>query len=249
MCPVYSTIAIEAVVAAVSSMIAAADPWLVSSTASIHCATMIAAFRLVLLAATGTSTTISLILESHLLVEGSPLLGGVEELASDRHPLRRAHILDRFEPLDDVLDRELPKVEQSLNGEHHMLVLLQHASEKLLHGALLVEVGVAVTRHLLHEVGEAQRKLLDLLPWPKGESFPLASKLLQSGVLNALVADAPGRDRLPDKLGGPLVGDGSAQLWWNSGAESLQGAPIVLVQRVAVADRLPEPSRLKLDLH
>jgi hypothetical protein len=55
----------------------------------------------------------------------------------------------------DVLDRELPEIELSLNGEHHLLILLWHALEELLHGALLIEINVIVACHLLQKVGEA----------------------------------------------------------------------------------------------
>jgi hypothetical protein len=79
-----------------------------------------------------------------------------------------------------------------------------------------------------------------MLPWVKGKSFPLTSELLQGGTLNALTADVPGRDRLLGQLGGRLVGNGSAQLWWDGSTESLQGTPIILILHVTVADHLLE---------
>ena len=89
MCLVASAIAIEAVVIAVGPTIAVGGPWLVS-TAMIFYTTMIVALGLALIDAMRTSTLISLFLgrPGHLLllllVEGPPLLGGVEELPSSR---------------------------------------------------------------------------------------------------------------------------------------------------------------------
>ena len=115
-CPVAGTVAVEAGVVAVRPAFTAGGACLVPSTV-IRAATVsvaVTAPRLVLLASTGMSTAIlgrssSLLL---LLLEGSPLLGGVEKLAVGGLRLRRAlAVLGRLEPAGHVLDGELPKVE------------------------------------------------------------------------------------------------------------------------------------------
>ena len=114
-CPVTGTVAIEAGVVAVRPAFTAGGAFLVPSTA-IRAATVsvaVTAFGLVLLAFAGTLTTIlgwsgSLL----LLLEGPPLLGGVEKLAVGGLRLRRAlAVLGRLEPAGHVLDGELPEVE------------------------------------------------------------------------------------------------------------------------------------------
>jgi len=114
-CLVAGTVAIEAGVVAVRPAFTAGGACLVPSTA-IRAATVsvaVTAFGLVLLASAGTSTAIlgwsgSLL----LLLEGPPLLGGVEDLAGGGLRLRRAlAILGRLEPAGHVLDGELPEVE------------------------------------------------------------------------------------------------------------------------------------------
>ena len=115
-CPVVSTVAVEAGVVAVRHAFTAGGACLVPFTA-IRAATVsvaVAAPGLVLLASAGTSTAIlgwsgSLLL---LLLEGPPLLSGVEELAGGGLRLRRAlAVLGRLEPAGHVLDGELPEVE------------------------------------------------------------------------------------------------------------------------------------------
>jgi len=117
-CPVAGTVAIEAGVVAVRPAFTAGGACLVPSTA-IRAATVsvaVTAFGLVLLASAGTSTAIlgwsgSLLLLL-LLLEGPPLLGGVEKLAVGGLRLRRAlAVLGRLEPAGPVLDGELPEVE------------------------------------------------------------------------------------------------------------------------------------------
>jgi len=121
--------------------------------------------------------------------------------------------------------------------------------EKFLHGALFVEVGVAVEGHLLHQVCQAKSKVLNLLTGLKGEAFPLAAEPLQRGVTDALTTETPGGDRLPGELGRRLVGEGGAEICRHRSAQSLQGPAIILVDDVAVGDGLPEPARLELHLH
>jgi hypothetical protein len=71
------------------------------------------------------------------------------------------------------LDGEVLKVEERLDCEHDLGVLLWHAPQELLYRAGLGEVVVAVPRHLLHQIGEAEGKVLNLLTRVKGEPFPL----------------------------------------------------------------------------
>jgi len=136
------------------------------------------AARLVLLASTGTPTSIlgrpgRFLL---LLVEGPPLFGGVQKLATGVDGfgvVRQLMVLDRLELASDVLDGEPVEVEQGLDRVHDLLAPLRHASEEVLDGALFVEVVVAVPRHLLHQAAEAHSEVLDMFVGLKGEAFPL----------------------------------------------------------------------------
>src|SRR6185503_553306 len=107
-----------------------------------------------------------------------------------------------------------------LDGENKLLVLLGHTPEKFLHGALFVEVGVAVEGHLLHQVCQAKSKVFNLLTGLKGEAFPLAAEPLQRGATDALTTETPGGDRLPGELGRRLVGEGSAEICRHRSAQS-----------------------------
>ena len=130
-----------------------------------------------------------------------------------------------------------------------MLVPLRHASEKLLHTASLVEVGVAVAHHLLHQIGEADGKVFNLLVGAKGETFPLAMEALERGTSHAVAPNMPGLDRLLGELGGGLGGDGGADLRRDGGAEGLQRAAVLLIVGAVVLDGDPEEARLELHLH
>jgi hypothetical protein len=128
-----------------------------------------------------------------------------------------------------------------------LLVPLRHAPEKFLHGASLVEIGVAVAHHLLPQIGEADSKVFNLLVGAKGETFPLPAEALERGATNAIAPNAPGFDRLPGELGGGLVGEGGADLQRNGGAEGLQCPPILLVVDVVELDGVLEEACLQLD--
>jgi PleD family two-component response regulator len=62
--------------------------------------------------------------------------------------------------------------------------------EEFLHRALLREVGVAVARHLLHQIGKTKGKVLDLLTRLKGEAFLLLLEVLQRRSAHTIFADA-----------------------------------------------------------
>ena len=51
---------------------------------------------------------------------------------------------------------------------------LGQAPVELIRGALLIQVGVAIVHHLVHQLGEAHSKVLDLLVGAKRETFPLS---------------------------------------------------------------------------
>ena len=55
---------------------------------------------------------------------------------------------------------------------------------------LLREVGVAIVRHLLHQIGKTKGKVLDLLTRLKGEAFPLPSEALKRRPTHTISADA-----------------------------------------------------------
>jgi hypothetical protein len=84
--------------------------------------------------------------------------------------------------------------------------------EEFLHRALLCEVGVTVVRHLLHQVGQAKGKVLDLLSWLKGEAFPLPSEALLRRLAHTISTNARRGDRFPRSLCRGLVGEGGAEL-------------------------------------
>jgi len=130
-----------------------------------------------------------------------------------------------------------------------LLVPLRHAPEKFLHGASLVEIGVAVAHHLLHQIGEADGKVFNLLVGAKGETFPLVAETLERGTAHSVAPNTPGLHCLPGELGGGLVGNGGADLCRNGGAECLQSAAILLVVDVIAGDGVLEEARLELHLH
>jgi len=116
-----------------------------------------------------------------LLLEGVPLLHCVQQLASGSSPfgVRPSFvILHCLEPLGHVLDGELLEIEECLYRHHDLEVLPRHAAEEFLHRALLCEVGVTVARRLLHQIGQAKGKVLNLLTGMKGEAFPLLPESL-----------------------------------------------------------------------
>ena len=136
-----------------------------------------------------------------------------------------------------------------LDRHDDLRVLLRHAAEEFLHRALLCEVGVAVARHLLHQVGQAKGKVLDLLTWLKGKAFLLPSEVLQHRPVHTISADARRGDRFPCQLRRSLVGEGGAELGGDGSAQGLQGPTIVVVADAADVYCLPQPSSLQLDLH
>ena len=69
-------------------------------------------------------------------------------------------VLHRLEPPGHVLDGELLEVKERLDQHDDLHVLPRHAAEEFLHRALLCEVGVAVARHLLHQVGQVKGKVV-----------------------------------------------------------------------------------------
>jgi hypothetical protein len=71
--------------------------------------------------------------------------------------------MHRLQPPGHLIDREVLKIKEHLDREHELGILLRHASQKLIHRASLHEVGVTIARHLLHQIGEAEGKVLNLL--------------------------------------------------------------------------------------
>jgi hypothetical protein len=189
--PVAGAVAVEVEVVAICPALAVCTscPVRLRPTAASSSSAVAFAARLVLLAAAGTPTTILGWPGTFLLVEGPPLLGGVQQLAADNGGVGfrcLLSVLDRLEPPGDVLDGELLKIQQRLDRIDDLRVPLWHAPEELLDGVLLREVGVAVARHLAHQVGQLHGEVLDLLTGLKGETFPLSSELLQRGAAHVL---------------------------------------------------------------
>jgi hypothetical protein len=78
----------------------------------------VVATLLVLLATAGTPTSILGWPGTFLLIKGPPLVGGVQQLATDSGRVRfwrLLSVLDRLEPPGDVLDGELLKIQQHLD--------------------------------------------------------------------------------------------------------------------------------------
>jgi len=150
---VPGTAAIEAGVIAVHLAFTADGACLVCLSST----TIAITLGLVLLATMGTPMTVLGQSGAFLLVlEGTPLLSGVQQLASDSAWLEvrcLVMVLHRLVPPDHVLDGELLKVEKHLDRHDDLCVLHWHAAEELFHRVLLREVGVAFACHLLHQVG------------------------------------------------------------------------------------------------
>ena len=87
-------------------------------------------------------------------------------------------------------------------------------------------------------------KVFNLLVGAKGETFPLAPETLERGATNVIAPNKPGLNRLPSELGGRLVGDGSADLQRNSGADGLQRPAILLIVNIVELDGVPKEARL-----
>jgi hypothetical protein len=60
----------------------------------------------------------------------------------------------------------------------------------LLHRLLLIDVDVVVSRQLLHQAGEAESEVVNVLPWPEREAVPLLAQLLHRRLSDAIVTDA-----------------------------------------------------------
>ena len=154
-------------------------------------------------------------------------------------------VVYRLQPPED-LDGEFLEVEQRLDGDLELGVLLGRGSKKLFHRPLLVEVPLAVEDHLLPQRGEAEGKILDLLPRTKGEVFPLLAQPLQRGAADTVDVDACRGDGVPRLLGRELVRERHLHLRRNSDGDGLQRAPIVVIREITVPNGVLELARLHL---
>jgi len=151
-CLVSDAVAIVAGVVAVRPAIAAGvTSFLPTPAAGVASTDLALSPGLVLPSATRSATPLLAILGRAgivpLLATGAPLLR-VQQLALLlRHTVL---VLHHLESPGDIIDTEILEVEEGLDREDQLLVPLRHAPEKLLHGASLVEIGVAIAHHLLH---------------------------------------------------------------------------------------------------
>jgi hypothetical protein len=85
-------------------------------------------------------------------------------------------VVHRLEPPCHLLDGQGREVQESLNGD--LSVLLEYNAKILLHHLLLVDVAVFVPRQLLHQAGETESEVVDVLPRPEHDAVPLLAHLL-----------------------------------------------------------------------
>jgi len=106
-------------------------------------------------------------------------------------------------------------------------------------------VGLRIAKggQLLHNAGEAQRKILNDLAFPKGDRLVLSAEILRRGLLHPIVANAESADRLPGFLGGCLGGERGDHVFWHDVADGVQRVPVV----VELHD-IPEMASLELQL-
>jgi hypothetical protein len=99
-------------------------------------------------------------------------------------------VVHRLEPTGHLLDGQGQEVQESLHRQGDLSILLGDDAKVLLHRLLLVDVAVAVSRQLLHQAGEAESKVVDILPWPEREAVPLLAQLLHRRLSDTIDADA-----------------------------------------------------------
>jgi hypothetical protein len=97
---------------------------------------------------------------------------------------------------------------------------------------------------LLHQVGETESEVVDVLPGLEREAIPFLTQLLHRRLPGAVEADTRGSDGIPDVLGGRLVRQGGHHLRRNRGKESVQCQPVLME-----LDSILELSCLQLHLH
>ena len=147
-----------------------------------------------------------------------------------------------------LLNRERVDVEECFNGDNELPVPWARDAEVLGHH-LPLRFRVPEDRQALHNVGEAQGKVLDRLPIAERDLLVIRSQVLRRRLPYALVADAHRPDGLPCLLGRRLGRQSGYHLLGHTGADSFERGAIVVEVHVVFLDGLPYVACLQVQLH